>query len=95
MDWLLYGLTALFLGLAGFLAYAHWPTRIPRPRPMNLPKYEKKAIPGRPEPVRGVTDTAGGPPLQRFQPDRPEMDITPISPFSSENVQENSKNDEN
>lgn len=95
MDWV----TALKVGLFVvsllilLLLLVHFSARKPaRPRAMNLPKAERKVL--LEEEVR-ETDTGGGPPLRRFQPDHPEMEIAPVSPFSSENTQEISKNEEN
>lgn len=98
MDWVIALKVGLFIAslLVLILVMVHFSVKKPpKPRAMNLPKYEKRVIIGRPQPAERPIDTGGGPTLQRFQPDHPERDITPISPFSSENTQENTKNDEN
>lgn len=95
MDWVIALKVGLFVGsmLILLLLLVHFSARKPaRPRAMNLPKAERK-VPLKEE-VR-ETDTGGGPPLQRFQPDHPEMEIAPVSPFSRENTQEIRKNEEN
>lgn len=98
MDWVIAVKVGLFGAslLALLLLLVYFSVKKPaRPRAMNLPKAEKKVIIGRPQPAERPTDTGGGPPLHRFQPDHPEREITPISPFSGENTKESSKNEEN
>lgn len=98
MDWVIAVKVGLFVGslLILLLLLVHLSPKKPaKPRAMNLPKAEKKVIIGRPQPAERPIDTGGGPPLHRFQPDHPERDISPISPFSGENAQEVGRNDEN
>lgn len=98
MDWVIALKVGLFVGsmLILLLLLVHFSARKPaRPRAMNLPKAERKRVVVGEQRAVMPTDVGGGPPLRRFQPDHPEMEIAPVSPFSSENTQEISKNEEN
>lgn len=95
MDWVIALKVGLFIAslLVLLLAMVHFSVKKPpRPRAMNLPKYEKKVATS--DEVR-APDVGGGPVLHRFDPDHPELAIDPVSPFSRENTQENGLNEQN
>lgn len=98
MDWVIALKVGLFTVslLVLLLLLVHFSVKKQaRPRAMNLPKAERRTVEAGGQREVKPTDVGGGPPLHRFQPDHPEMEIEPVSPFSRENTQESSKNEEN